>query len=168
MLCQQHTLNVTRHITGFIRDLETEIVELERLNESTGNGGSVGFLKSKKMALANLLGARAQDTLVWSRIQNISEMDAPSSFFFSLERKSGQKKLIHAFLSHTGQELTNPGQIKAFWDILAQDVLEVFNKSLATGSLPLSCRRAVITLLPKKGNLQNWHPVSLLCKILSG
>lgn len=39
--------------------------------------------------------------------------------------------------------------------------------------LPRSCRRAVITLLPKKGDLQkikNWRPVALLCtdyKILS-
>ena len=39
--------------------------------------------------------------------------------------------------------------------------------------LPISCRRAVITLLLKKGDLQeikNWRPVSLLCtdyKILS-
>ena len=62
---------------------------------------------------------------------------------------------------------------KAFWDILAHDIIEVFNESLVSGSLPLSCRRAVITLLPKKGNLQNignWRPVSLLCtdyKILS-
>ncbi|KAI3367040.1 hypothetical protein L3Q82_009670 [Scortum barcoo] len=62
---------------------------------------------------------------------------------------------------------------KAFWDILAGDLLEVFNESLASSSLPLSCRRAVITLLPKKGNLQdikNWRSVSLLCmdyKILS-
>ncbi|TWW71219.1 Transposon TX1 uncharacterized 149 kDa protein ORF 2 [Takifugu flavidus] len=50
---------------------------------------------------------------------------------------------------------------KAIWDIVAHDMLE----SLASGSLPLSCRRAVVTLLPKKGNLQeikNWHPVSLL------
>ncbi|KAI3366309.1 hypothetical protein L3Q82_000426 [Scortum barcoo] len=62
---------------------------------------------------------------------------------------------------------------KAFWDNLAGDLLDVFNESLASGSLPLSCRRAVITLLPKKGNLQdikNWRHVSLLCtdyKILS-
>ncbi|XP_037533260.1 nucleotide-binding oligomerization domain-containing protein 1 [Nematolebias whitei] len=62
---------------------------------------------------------------------------------------------------------------KAYWDILAEDLLGVLRESLSTGSLPLSCRRAVITLLPKKGNLQemkNWRPVSLLCtdyKILS-
>ncbi|TWW77604.1 hypothetical protein D4764_12G0009940 [Takifugu flavidus] len=112
MLCQQHTLNVTRPVTRSIRDLETEIVELERLNESTGNGGSVGILKTKKMALANLLGARAQGALVRSRIQNISEMDAPSSFF-GLKRKSGQRKLVHSLLSDTGQELTDLGQIRS-------------------------------------------------------
>ena len=62
---------------------------------------------------------------------------------------------------------------KAFWNILAQDILDVFNESLVSGSLPLFCWRAVITLLPKKGNLQdikNWCPVSLPCtdyKILS-
>ncbi len=55
---------------------------------------------------------------------------------------------------------------KAFWSILAPHILDVFNESLASGSLPLSCRRAVVALLPKKGNLQNienWRPVPLLC-----
>ncbi|TWW67065.1 Transposon TX1 uncharacterized 149 kDa protein ORF 2 [Takifugu flavidus] len=62
---------------------------------------------------------------------------------------------------------------KVFWNIVGQDLLDVLNESLHSGSLPLSCRRAVIALLPKKGNLQdikNWRPVSLLCsdyKILS-
>lgn len=62
---------------------------------------------------------------------------------------------------------------ETFWSILAPDILDVFNESMAAGSLPLSCRRAVVALLPKKGNLQdikNWRPVSLLCtdyKILS-
>lgn len=62
---------------------------------------------------------------------------------------------------------------KAFWPIMGQDLLMVLRVSIKKGLLPLSCRRAVITLLPKKGNLQdisNWRPVSLLCseyKILS-
>ncbi|KAK3511884.1 hypothetical protein QTP70_027480 [Hemibagrus guttatus] len=54
-----------------------------------------------------------------------------------------------------------------------QDVLEVLRDSMNVGQLPLSCRRAVLTLLPKKGDLthlKNWCPVSLLCtdiKLLS-
>ncbi|TWW53327.1 Transposon TX1 uncharacterized 149 kDa protein ORF 2 [Takifugu flavidus] len=44
-------------------------------------------------------------------------------------------------------------------------MLEVFNESLALGSLPLSCRRAVVTLLPTCNlqEIKNWRPVSLLC-----
>ena len=45
------------------------------------------------------------------------------------------------------------------------DRLMVFNESFKDLILPLSCRRTVITLLPKKGHLQevkNWRPVSLL------
>ncbi|KAK3508573.1 hypothetical protein QTP70_032908, partial [Hemibagrus guttatus] len=62
---------------------------------------------------------------------------------------------------------------KAFWAVIGQDVLDVLRDSIRRGELPLSCRRAVLTLLPKKGDLthlKNWHPVSLLCtdcKLLS-
>ena len=52
-----------------------------------------------------------------------------------------------------------------FWPVLKDDILSVFNESIRAGSLPVSCRRAVVTLLPKKGDLldiANWRPVSLL------
>ncbi|CAM2099493.1 unnamed protein product [Caretta caretta] len=54
---------------------------------------------------------------------------------------------------------------RAFWDILGPDLVTVWAESLQGGVLPLSCRRAVLALLPKKGDLcdlRNWHPVSLL------
>uniref|UniRef100_A0A671TWB6 Reverse transcriptase domain-containing protein n=1 Tax=Sparus aurata TaxID=8175 RepID=A0A671TWB6_SPAAU len=56
---------------------------------------------------------------------------------------------------------------KTFWPVVGEDMLEVFQESFRSGLLPQSCRRAVITLLPKKGDLQdlkNWRPVSLLCR----
>ncbi|KAK3539877.1 hypothetical protein QTP70_015780, partial [Hemibagrus guttatus] len=64
---------------------------------------------------------------------------------------------------------------KAFLAVIGQDVLEVLRDNMNVGQRPLSCRRAVLTLLPKKGDLthlKNWHPVpqSLLCtdiKLLS-
>ena len=52
-------------------------------------------------------------------------------------------------------------------------MLGFFSESFEDSSLPQSCRRAVLTLLPKKGDLQeikNWRPVSLVCvdyKLLS-
>ncbi|CAM2098171.1 unnamed protein product [Caretta caretta] len=54
---------------------------------------------------------------------------------------------------------------RAFWDILGPDLVIVWAESLQSGVLPLSCRRAVLALLPKKGDLRdlrNWRPVSLL------
>ncbi|CAM2096674.1 unnamed protein product [Caretta caretta] len=52
-----------------------------------------------------------------------------------------------------------------FWDVLGPDLVTVWAESLQSGVLPLSCSRAVLTLLLKKGdlrNLRNWHPVLLL------
>ncbi|CAM2109008.1 unnamed protein product [Caretta caretta] len=54
---------------------------------------------------------------------------------------------------------------RTFWDILSPDLATVWAKSLQGGVLPLSCRRAVLALLPKKGDLRdlrNWRPISLL------
>ena len=91
LLCQQHTLNVTRDITRSMKDLEIDIVELENLSESTGDRGHIEVLKIKKLALADLLESKVQGALVRSRFQAMSEMDVPSSYFFGLERKNGQK-----------------------------------------------------------------------------
>lgn len=99
LLCQQHTLNVTRDITRSIKDLECDIVELEQLDEATGSQGHIGVLKTKKMALANLLDTQVQGALVRSRIQDITQMDAPTGHFFGLERRNGQRKMIHSLLS---------------------------------------------------------------------
>ncbi|CAM2108107.1 unnamed protein product [Caretta caretta] len=54
---------------------------------------------------------------------------------------------------------------RVFWDVLGPDLVTVWAESLQSGVLPLLCRRAVLALLPKKGdfrNLRNWRPVSLL------
>ena len=99
--CQQYTLNVSRDITKSMKDLEIDIVELQSSAQSTGNGGCVESLKSKKAVLADLLGSRAQGALVRSRFQSISLMDSPSKFFFSLEKKNGQSRQIHAVRGRT-------------------------------------------------------------------
>ncbi|KAK3550043.1 hypothetical protein QTP86_018661, partial [Hemibagrus guttatus] len=245
VFCQQYTLNVTRDIVRSLKALETEIVELQRL-EATGDRGHIEALKSKKAKMNDLLDITAQGALVRSRFKSAAEMDAPSKFFFSLEQKNGQKRFIHAVRTESGDLLSESTEIrkqtvsfysklyssewsgaqvvedsflvglpklseraareldrelsleelheglqrmengrasgidglpaefyKAFWAVIGQDVLDVLRDSIQRGELPLSCRRAVLTLLPKKGDLthlKNWRPVSLLCtdyKLLS-
>ena len=245
-LCQQYTASVTSDINKSMNRLELEIVQLQDMAESTGDSAHIEVVKTKKVALADLLDVRAQGALVRSRYQNVAQMDAPSKFFFGLERKNGQAKCMHALLSESGSLSVDPAEIRriavkfyaslytseytekpvmenyffddlpkipedsvndletafsldeltsalqsmdcgrasgidglpvefyrCFWTDLGGDLLEVLNDSIDKGQLPKSCKRAVLTLLPKKGNLQdikNWRPVALLCcdyKLLS-
>lgn len=244
--CIQYTQNVTKETTLVMDTLEADILKLQNLAESTGAQNYFNSLVNKKTQLADLLGLKTQGALVRSRFQRLNQMDAPSRFFFNLEKKNGQSRAIHALRSESGRLLSNPAEIrkravvfyenlyknevgencaseneffddlpqvpekanaeisgalsegelykalqgmesgktpgidglpvdwyKSFWAELKGDLLEVLNESLAKGQLPLSCRRAVLTLLPKKGDLTDikcWRPVSLLCsdyKLLS-
>ncbi|XP_073780380.1 transposon TX1 uncharacterized 149 kDa protein [Danio rerio] len=60
-----------------------------------------------------------------------------------------------------------------FWDILAQDLLTVFNELQNFNKLPDSFRIGTVLLLFKKGDktdLRNWRPITLLncdCKLFS-
>ena len=63
-LLQQHTLNVSQDITRSMKDLETVIVELEKMSASSGERGYIEILKEKKLALANLLDTKVQGALV--------------------------------------------------------------------------------------------------------
>ena len=82
-----------------MKDLETEFVELT----FTGIHWKSG--KSKRSALKDLIGTKAQRALVRSRFQSAALMDAPSKFFFSLEKKNGPNRFIHEIKSAAGQEL---------------------------------------------------------------
>ncbi|KAJ8335388.1 hypothetical protein SKAU_G00387300 [Synaphobranchus kaupii] len=52
-----------------------------------------------------------------------------------------------------------------FWDIMSDDLVELFNEIGRRGEMPLSMREGIIHLLHKKGDrrdLGNWRPVTLL------
>lgn len=49
---------------------------------------------------------------------------------------------------------------KRFWSCLGSDLHQVLEECVVEGELPLSCHRAVLTLLPKKRDLcklKNWQ-----------
>ncbi len=125
--CQQYTLNVTKEITRSLNTSETEIVDLYSLSASTGKKEHIEALTLKKTLLANLLDIKAQGALVRSRFQNITQMDAPSKFFFSMEKKNSQSRIIHSLVSDTGQELTKTSEIR--------EVAVQFYKKLYTADL---------------------------------
>ncbi|KAK3545609.1 hypothetical protein QTP70_008215 [Hemibagrus guttatus] len=169
-----YTLNVTRDIVRSLKALEIEMVELQCL-EATGNQGHIEALKSKKAKMNDLIRdllsepteIRKQTVSFYSKLYSSERSGAQiveESFLKDLPKLSEQAA------RELDRDLTLAELHKA---LQGQDVLEVLNDSVNVGQLPLSCRRAVLTLLPKKGDLthlKNWRPVSLLCtdiKLLS-
>ena len=55
---------------------------------------------------------------------------------------------------------------KKLWDILADQLIDVFNYSFQLEEMTTSQRQAIITLIDKKGKdrsyLENWRPISLV------
>ncbi|CAF94185.1 unnamed protein product [Tetraodon nigroviridis] len=113
-LCQQLTRGVTKELVRNMKDLEQQVGDIVSSATPTENRGSLSTLKSKKAALANLLGISAQGALVRSRFMNISQMDAPSRFFFGLEKKNGQRKIIHSLRTGSGSEISDSSEIRKY------------------------------------------------------
>ncbi|TWW59301.1 Transposon TX1 uncharacterized 149 kDa protein ORF 2 [Takifugu flavidus] len=148
LLCQQYTLNATQDTRRSIKDLETEIVELEAIGSSTGDRGCIEILQSKK--LASLLDNQIQGALVRSRIQDLTEMDAPSSFFFGLEKKILSKTLTSRLreameqVIHRDQTYCVPSRSIVDNVHLIRDILEVFRSlDIDNGLILLDQEKAV-------------------------
>ncbi|TWW53508.1 Transposon TX1 uncharacterized 149 kDa protein ORF 2 [Takifugu flavidus] len=147
-----------------IKDLEMEIAELEAIGSSTGDQKNGLGQSGQELVEPGQIRQRAVE--FFSSLYE-SEYCRDNSLFHQfcgdlpqvseeansrLDRPLKLDELHAVLLSMKGRK--SPGVdgltefFKAYWDIVAHDMLEVFNESLASGSLPLSCRRAVVTLLP--------------------
>lgn len=244
VFCQQYTSHSTTRVRHVIHDLEKEIKDLE---DSIATDGSTDShrLHQKRQELSSFLQERVKGALVRSRFTSVQDMDAPTSFFFNLEKSVSQTKQMDCLRLPDGRVTTDPTEMrqhavdfygslfrredgdgdsmdqllqglpqltsedravldasisleeltaavtqmasgkapgldglpaefyKHFWKVLGADLWEVLQESSQIGLMPPSCRHAVLSLLPKKGDLallKNWRPVALLCtdyKLLS-
>ncbi|KAK3537917.1 hypothetical protein QTP70_024571 [Hemibagrus guttatus] len=121
-LCREYSVNITRDITKSLEDLEIGLVELQVLAESTGYRRHVEDLKVKKALMADLLGTKAQGALIRSRFKGANEMDAPLKYFFGLEKKNGQSRLIHTLHTGNGQYITHTDEIRWYATDFYQDL----------------------------------------------
>lgn len=132
--CQLCSLNVTQLSCGRVKDLRSEIVELEALAHLTGNQGHTEVPNWKqKLSFTKLLVKRTHGVLVQSWVQNITEIDAPAGLFFAVERKHGQMKPVHALLIGIG-----PTLLIWVWGkgLLERNVSSVSWHKLAVGLFP--------------------------------
>ncbi|KAI3355008.1 hypothetical protein L3Q82_004797 [Scortum barcoo] len=153
--------DLSKALSRSLQDLETEV---QHLLSCTGDQGHIEALKSKKAAIANLLGITAQGALVRSRFMNASmfHVGLPFQVLFQPGEQEWPEEAdltldeLHvALMSLANGKAPGIDGIpvefyKAFWPVVGEDMLQVFQESFRSGFLPQSCRRAVITLLPKE------------------
>lgn len=237
IFCQQYAAHIKSSERDCVEMLEKEISTMEDRIIS-GITSSSDTLESRRKALSRFLHEKAKGALIKTRMSTIKDIDAPTRFFFKLERRvREQNQMMHLKLPN-GTLTTDPAEMrkiaidfyselfradrcdadceaeilgglpqldevqsaslestisfeemseavqqlscgrssgidglpseffKRFWTLLGKDVFEALTSCLDSGTLPVSCTRAVLTLLPKKGDLgllKNWRPVSLLC-----
>ncbi|GAA6069387.1 uncharacterized protein LOC121202558, partial [Tachysurus ichikawai] len=109
-LCQQYTLSVTKELTRSTK--EAEISQLQELVEATGKEAIAEQLAAKKCQWLEMLEVKAQGALVQSRFLNVNQLDVPTKYFFSLEKKNGQNRFLHALRSEAGVLLSDKTDIK--------------------------------------------------------
>ncbi|KAI3372192.1 hypothetical protein L3Q82_007049 [Scortum barcoo] len=133
----QETKGMRVKVEDFFPDLKLLVDSIRFFLKNTGEPGQPGFTdqkvyRQKKMVLkvsadaSTQLEADISPQELWEALQSLKPGKAPG---------------LDGLPAHF---------YKAFWLVVGEDLLSVLRDSLVAGRLPLSCRRAVLTLLPKK------------------
>ncbi|KAL7876995.1 hypothetical protein SRHO_G00036380 [Serrasalmus rhombeus] len=167
LFCQQYTSYATEEKQRIIAALERD---LARLEQQIG-GQDCESVQAELEELHHDMGAFLLD-----RAKDLSKLALDNKDMLDLPLTLDELKTA-AFQMSVGRAPVIDGLpmefYKTSWDHTGQDLLSVLSECIKHGQLPLSCRRAVLTLLSKKGDLcdlRNWCPLALLCtdyKILS-
>lgn len=91
--CQQYNAHNTENLK-----MKMKILEQKILQQSYNNEGdrllSADIIKENKSLLKDLLEEQEKETLVRTRYIKHNEMDAPTAFFFGLEKKSKEQNFF--------------------------------------------------------------------------
>lgn len=101
----KYKLNVFRSLNTAVRELESKILLLEESLNSDFKEQTLENLKEQKLALGSLLKERVKGAIVRSRFMELRDMDAPTSFFFNLERKRADSRQLCCIRTPGGKEL---------------------------------------------------------------
>ena len=129
-----------------------------------------GICQSWDTFFSNLFAAEEVDLQIQDELLSHLSARLPSSAQPSCEGPispdEARKALEGAAIGKSPSSDGLPAEFfSTFWHILGEDLVEVWNDSFASGRLPPSQRRALITLTFKKGDRldhKNFRPISLL------
>ncbi|CAM2103840.1 unnamed protein product [Caretta caretta] len=141
LFCRDYTRGTSRRRNAAIKQLEGEVLEMERrLAASPEDPFLCEACREKREELRALEDHRARGAFVRSRIRLLREMDRGSHFFYALEKTRGAKKHVTCLLAEDGAplmdlvemcgrardfytslfslDLTNPGACRVLWEEL--------------------------------------------------
>ena len=111
IFCQQYTSHSTAIVKRVIGDLEEEIRDLEN-SLLTHSSTDSDTLQQKKKELGLFLSERVKGALVRSRFTSVRDMDAPTSFFFNLEKSVSRTKQMVCLRLPDGKVTTDTGEMR--------------------------------------------------------
>ncbi len=90
--CQQYAQNSTKALNQSMKDLETDIIKIQELAESTKQQSYLKILSKRKNQLAELLGVKTQGALVGQDLLVLIKWMHLQSFFLVLKEKMGKRE----------------------------------------------------------------------------
>ncbi|KAK2904012.1 hypothetical protein Q8A73_010669 [Channa argus] len=110
--CQQYRSYSTARIKTAVRELEADITHLEKELHGGSDPDTRRVLQEKRLELSSFLHERIKGALVRSRLLQLEHMDAPSSFFFNLEKSVAQRKQMTCLKLPGGRLTSNPSEMR--------------------------------------------------------
>jgi len=91
IFCQNYSSHNTARVKFAVKSLEKDIQKMESTIFNNNEPEQTELLNKKKKELGSLLQQQVKGAIVRARICSIKDMDAPTSFFFNLEKKAPNK-----------------------------------------------------------------------------
>lgn len=100
------------------------------------------LLREKRLELSSFLQERVKGALVRSRFLQLKDIDAPTSFFFNLERSVAQRKLMNC-LKLPGVRVTmDPAEMRS-------NAMDFYTDLFSAEQCSLQCREELLKGLPQ-------------------
>jgi len=110
--CQKYASHSSSQLKKTLEWLEREICVIE--NKMTDNVADnlKDLWTEKKNQLSSILNERVKGALIRSRFLTIKDTDAPTAYFFNLERKKSQQKQMYSLKDDNGNVTSDPLEMR--------------------------------------------------------
>ncbi|KAK7879312.1 hypothetical protein WMY93_033909 [Mugilogobius chulae] len=146
----QQYMSFSHHAEGeALKQLEREVACLEE--GITRGSGSSGTWATKRRALGSFMNERAKGALVKAKIITLTDIDAPTRYFFNLEKKGRAGGDLMQLKMANGEVTSDPS-------LMRQEAISFYSKLFAVDECDEESQGQMVEGLPK---LEEWEAEAL-------